>query len=161
MRITNLILLLSFLVYGCGPISINSASKPVNKTEEVVTVDSTIYDALVADKVTKEDAEILYKNFIGLANYLPHSKKLNNTVKVFQIIKDFQSEYGYEKGKYVGSTDAVEKYLMDAGYKKAKIIIDIDPATRPEKENEIYKSRVVNDIKVIASNCEKYLKGLK
>ena len=142
---------------GCDKIVLNAPKvQNTSATAVVSTANASIYDSMVADKVSKEDAEILYKNFRGLAEYLPHTKKLDNTVKVFQLVKDFQMDYNYSRGSYKGFTDAVEKFLTDAGYKKAKKIVDADA-----KENEVLKSQVTSDIRVIADSVEKYLRGLK
>lgn len=142
--------ILILFITGCGPIQINDIK---TSTAEV----SFIYDSMKIDNVSKEDAEILYKNFIGLVMYLPHSKKLDSTQKVMQIIQDFQIEYGYERGKYKNFTNSVEKYLTECGYKKPLRI-------SKESDNDdktVDLDKVVKDFTVISNNCEKYLKELK
>ena len=162
----SLPLVLLFCTVGCDRIVVNAprGNTEVVKVESVAN--STIYDAMVADKVSKEDAEVIYKNFVGLVNYMPHSKKLDNTVKVFQLMKEFQTEYGHERGVYKSFTDAVEKYLIDAGYKQPKRIVDkLSEVTLPNlsdiQTKEVSRSQVIADMKVIADSVEKYLRGLK
>lgn len=144
--------LVIIFIIGCGPIQINE-TKTSAKSVEV----SFIYDSMKSDNVSKEDAETLYKNFVGLVMYLPHSSKLDTTNKVLQIVKDFQTEYGYERGKYKSFTDSVEKHLTNCGYKKPmKITKELD-----NDDKTVDLSKVVEDFRVISDNCEKYLKELK
>lgn len=154
MKLSNAILIpfIFLFISGCSPIVLNPKPTQVVKSE----ISYNIYDSMKQDSVSKQDAEIMYKNYVGLVRYLPHSKKIDSTPKLAQIVKDFQVEYGYERGNYKNFTQAVDKHLTDSGYKKPKKIVQT--ATT---DTEVEISKVVADMKVISDNCEKYLKEVK
>ena len=140
------------LLCGCSFPTIDITPSPQTK---VVVDDSAV--KLIADSmkdVSKEDAIVMRKLFVGIEQYLPVGKKLDTTLKVFTLIKTVQEDYGYSKGKYVVYTDAVEKYLKDKGYAKPKKIVDGDP-----KENEVARSVVVADLKVLADAARSHLES--
>ena len=143
-------LLFPLLFCGCALPTIEIGPTQV---KNVVVVDANV--KVIADSmkdVSKEDAIVMRKLFVGIEQYLPVGKKLDTTLKVFTLIKTVQEDYGYSKGKYVVYTDAVEKYLKDKGYAKPKKIVEGSP-----QENEIARETVVDDLKVLADAARSHL----
>jgi hypothetical protein len=153
-----LLILASLFTLGRCDINLNRidvAPKNDARVVGVASVDSSVQTIVDSMKdVSKEDAETCYKVFSGLALYLEQTKKVQTTLEAFTLVQTLQTDFGYTREKYKPYTDAVEKFLIDKGYKKVKKITDASAS-----ETEVVRSTIVADIRVIAEAAKVVMNG--
>lgn len=111
-----IIALLFLALFGCEVPKKSAKVEVVG--EEVVQVEYTVeLNAVVeAEKaMTHEDRMSLYKQQIGLSEYIKNSS-VNKKNKVDAALAAVQGDYYWNREKYSGVTDAIEKYLKAEGY---------------------------------------------
>lgn len=142
--------LIIFLLIGAGIFTFSdikcNTEQPL-AIKAVTAVDPNIQ--LIVDSMTdvsKEDADKLYKIFSGIHLYVGQTEKIDSTLKCFTIINAMENDFQYKKETYKAYTDAVEKFLTDKGYKKAKKIVE----TVSDDTKEIARSVVISDLNIIS-----------
>lgn len=138
-----LIFFLPALFVGCDVLKVKNEDVLVAKSVAVSSDVQVITDSMKS--VSKDDAKLMYMQFGGLVEYMTHTKNVTTTKELVQLIAEFQTDYGYTREKYTEYTDAVEAFLMKQGYKQPKTIVDV-----ASEENQVARSKVIADIKVIA-----------
>lgn len=151
-------------VLGCNPVL------------EPITVSSSDVKAIAAsmEDVSKEDAEVIYKQFAGIAAYVKHCKKtVKTTAQLEQIISKFHNDYSYEPGQYEEFDAAFKKFMKARGYDKEKFIVErLTKLNSPEEgkqsnpyeidgkivlleeEVEITRSQLIDDMQTIADGAK-------
>lgn len=146
------ILCISVLCFSIGCIPTNNNLPSAELSTQAKVVSESMSD------VSKDDCEIMFKQFTGLAEYLTHSgKNITTTPQVFELIKKFQTDYGWSREKYTKYTDAVEKYLTDKNYKLPKKLVD----SVSDDKVEILRSQVILDIKELGTAAKLALEKSK
>ena len=72
------------------------------------------------------DKELIYKLFVGSAEYLNACETMLATNQFDPILGRVQSSYGWKRDKYPAFTDAVSEYLISVGYDKPKALKTAD-----------------------------------
>lgn len=152
MKTTDFMCIILFLLFGYEFTKTDFVQNNLHKFENpgynvvgAESVNQTIVDSMKS--VSKDDAGKIYTIFSGLSLYIEQTKKIDSTLKMFQLVSEMELDFNYQKGVYKDFTDAVEKFLVDKNYKKAKNIVDIVN----DNTKEITRSDVVNDLRTIAN----------
>lgn len=148
------ILIITSLCSGCDSIKIKQ------DTQQVVAITSYSEDAkTIADSmknISKDDAELMYMQFSGLAQYMSHTKKIKTTAELNKIFGSFQQDYGYSREKYKAYSDAVEAFFLKNGYQETKNIVD----NVADSTKEISRSQVIEDMKILGDAAKLALENI-
>lgn len=142
MKLYTLALIPLLLVCGC---KVKTPENHIAK-HNVVANDDEIQDIVKSmSRVSKEDAEIMYKQFGGLAAYMTYTENITTLRELNSIFKRFQEDYGYSRDKYPAYTKAVEQFFLDRNYNDYTDIV-----TGKSRKQGISRDTVINDMHILA-----------
>lgn len=130
---------LTLLVSGCK-LSDNDEDDKVDK-------DKVAQDIAKAMKsMSREDVEIAYKQFKGLADYMEHTSKITTTAELNGVVARFQEDYGYTREKYKTYSNKIENFFNDAGYKDATNIVP----SKKKGSTDLLRADVIDNMNTLA-----------
>lgn len=65
---------------------------------------------------SREDKDLIYKQFAGAASYIDNAENLDTSAKFEVLVGKVQTSYGWDREKYPDFTDAVSVYLVEQGF---------------------------------------------
>lgn len=131
----------------CLTLVISGCKIPDNDDEEKVDKNKVAQDIARAMKsMSREDMEIAYKQFKGLADYMEHTEKVTTTEELNGVVTRFQEDYGYTREKYRTYSDKVERFLKDEGYGDATNIV----TSKKRGSKDLLRSDVIDDMNTLA-----------
>lgn len=118
----RLVLLLALIFIGCERPSVD---KSVDKTEDSKFVLTNSLKNVVKEfkSMSKEDQDILYKQWAGAASFVKNSKSPHSTKDFDPILTKVQADYGWNREKYPGLTNAVSDYLKEQGFEEPRELV--------------------------------------
>ncbi len=157
MRKTPILFFLCFSITGCG-LNINMKYTPVSTSTVYVVPEDTkaVYDGM--SKMPDDVLIIVYKQFSGMSEYLKNAgQKVDNTVKVFKMIEEFQVDYTYPRGEYVDFRAAIKTYLKK--YEDPKVMVK--KVDLKDETKEIAREYVISDMQNLANAAKLNLESRK
>jgi hypothetical protein len=144
----NNLLLFFILLSPLGCINI------VDKTVDTVieTAEKKVDDNIVKElsQADKKDVEFLYKQYVGLSEYLKNSGSgLNTTADLQNVISEFQKSYEYSPKGFASITSFLS---LQIGDKPKQIGTFTDDVT-------IDKNQLIDVLRTVANSAEKSLRG--
>lgn len=117
MRVLLLLTVLMFI--GCERPSVDTS---VDKSEDSKLVLTNTLKEVVKEfnKMSKEDQNVLYKQWAGAASFIKSSKSLESTKDFDPLLGKVQADYGWDREKYPELTDAISEYLKEQGYEEPR-----------------------------------------
>lgn len=71
---------------------------------------------------SREDKDLIYKQFAGAASYIKNAEKLETTAGFEALLGKVQTSYGWDREKYPDFTEAVSNYLVEQGFDKPRTL---------------------------------------
>lgn len=106
---------------------------------------------MTQEKVSSEDAYLLYKTWSGMTDYVWNTNKVKNTGEVIDALRAIQDEYKYVRGKYPESQKAIIGIMKK--YEDSYIFVD----EVKDGGKEITKKQFIDDMKRVVSIFECYI----
>ncbi len=108
---------------------------------------------MAEEKVALDDARLLYKTWMGMADYVENTNSVEDTGEAMTALKAVQDEYKYIRGRYPKYQEKVTDMMKK--YKQKYVFVDMVEEDR--KDKDILKSEFVADLRRVAYSIECYI----